>query len=131
MPVNISSLEDTASEFYRGRANCSALADTIGMENTSWRGRLAEAIAASGMSKRAVSLAANAGAGYVHSILSEGKDPTIEKLMAVCEVVRASPTFILYGVDVRPEDAELLSAMREDPGTRDAVLQLLRHRKVP
>ena len=131
MSANISSLEDAASAFYRGRANYSALADTIGMENTSWRGRLAEAIAASGMSKRAVSLAANAGAGYVHSILSEGKDPTIEKLMAVCEVVHASPTFILYGVDVRPEDAELLSAMREDPGTRDAGLQLLRHRKVP
>lgn len=82
------------------------------------------------MSKRAVSLAANAGAGYIHSILTEGKDPTVEKLMAVCAVIRVSPTFILYGVDVNQEDAELLAAMREDPATRDAVLSLLRHRKV-
>ena len=99
------------------------------MKSASWRERLAAAIAESGMSKRAVSLAANAGPGYIHSILAEGKDPTVEKLMAVCVAIKVSPTFILYGVDVNPEDAELLAAMKEDPATRDAVLSLLRHRK--
>ncbi|WP_217645902.1 hypothetical protein [Paracoccus homiensis] len=81
------------------------------------------------MSKRQISLAAKAGQGYVHSILSEGKDPTVEKLMAVCDVIGASPTFILYGVDVRPEDAEIISAMRQSPATRSAVLALLHHRE--
>lgn len=81
------------------------------------------------MSKRAVSLAAGLGAGYVHSILAEGKDPTIEKLMDVCAVIGASPSFILYGLDIMPEDAEIIGAMRSDPTTRDAVLALLRARK--
>lgn len=129
MDAIISSLEDNATGFYRGRAFFSALADKFCMKNSAWKERLAQAIDASGMSKRAVSLAAKAGPGYVHSILSEGKDPTVEKLMAVCDAISASPTYILYGVDVQPEDAELLAAMREDASTRDAVLSLLRHRK--
>lgn len=99
------------------------------MKDAAWRQRLADAIAESGKSKRAVSLAAKAGAGYVHSILVDGKDPTVEKLMAVCEVINASPTYILYGVDVRPEDAEIIGAMRTSPATRDAVLALLKHRQ--
>lgn len=118
-----------ASGFYRGRAIISALADNAAMDDAAWRNRLAAAVKASGMSKRAISLAAKAGAGYVHSVLVEGKDPTVEKLMAVCEVIGASPTYILYGVDVRAEDAEIISAMRDSPATRDAVLALLKHRQ--
>ena len=125
----ISSLEDTASIFYKGRAILSALADTLRMKDDTWRQRLADAVQKSGMSKRAISLEAKAGAGYVHSILKEGKDPTIGKLTAVCDVIHASPTYILYGVDVHAEDAEVIEAMREDPGTRDAVVSLLRRRK--
>lgn len=98
----------------------------MAMKNAPWRERLQEAVDKHDMSKRAISLAAKAGAGYVHSILSEGKDPTVEKLMAVCDVIGVSPTYILYGVDVSAEDAELLAAMRADPSTRDAVLSLLR-----
>lgn len=107
----------------------SAMADTIAMINDGWRGRLMAALTEKKMSKRAVSLQAGGGAGYLHSILAEGKDPTIGKLMAVCEVLGASPTYILYGVDVRPEDAEVISAMRESPLTRDAVLALLKHNR--
>lgn len=99
------------------------------MKDDTWRQRLADAVQKSGMSKRAISLEAKAGAGYVHSILKEGKDPTIGKLTAVCDVIHASPTYILYGVDVHAEDAEVIEAMREDPGTRDAVVSLLRRRK--
>lgn len=94
-----------------------------------WRKRLSDAVEASGRSMRSISLEAGAGAGYVHSILSEGKDPTIEKLMDVCRVIGASPSFILYGIDVMPEDAEIIAAMRADPATRDAVISLLRARK--
>lgn len=94
-----------------------------------WRIRLRDAIKASGMSDRDVSLSAGFGAGYIHSILGEGKDPTVGKLMGVCEVIGASPTFILYGIDVSQEDADVIAAMRESPDMRDAVLTLLRNRR--
>ncbi|MDF3606300.1 helix-turn-helix transcriptional regulator [Paracoccus sp. DMF-8] len=95
------------------------------MANDDWKSRLRAAINAAGMSDRRASLKANVGPGYVHSILVEGKDPTIGKLMALCEAIGASPTFILYGVDVSPEDAEILRLMKASPRKRDAVLELL------
>lgn len=99
------------------------------MENKPWAERLLAAITSSGHSQRSASLAAGRGPGYVNSLVKSGKIPTIENLMGVCEVIGASPAFILWGVDLQPEDAEVISAMREDPGTRDAILALLRRRK--
>lgn len=99
------------------------------MANDSWRRRLAQAVEDSGRSKRSISLDSGAGSGYLHSILSEGKDPTIEKLMAVCETLNVSTAYILYGVDVLPEDAEIIRAMRSDEKTREAILTLLSARK--
>ncbi|TMV68149.1 XRE family transcriptional regulator [Thioclava sp. BHET1] len=99
------------------------------MANEDWRARLSDAVAKSGRSKRSISLEAGLGAGYVHSILTEGKDPTINKLVEVCNAIGASVSYILYGVEVMPEDAEILRALQSDPITRDAVLALLRARK--
>ncbi|WP_449043752.1 hypothetical protein [Paracoccus versutus] len=95
------------------------------MANDDWKPRLDAAIAAAGLSHRGASLKAHLGAGYVHSILVEGKDPTVGKLMALCEAISASLPFILYGVDVTPEDAAILRKMKESPRKRDAVLELL------
>lgn len=101
------------------------------MENTAWRIRLEAAIEAAGKSKRAVSIASKLGPGYVHSILREGKDPTIEKLMAVCDAIPVSLAHVLYGFDITPEDADLLAAMKESQETRSAVLTLIRSRVHP
>lgn len=103
----------------------SALADVPSMANDEWRERLKTAIEDSGKSARALSLASGNGEGYVHSVL-KGKDPTIERLMAVCDAIPVSATYVLYGVDVTPEDAELLRTMKESPEARAAVLTLLR-----
>ncbi|WP_312530351.1 helix-turn-helix transcriptional regulator [Paracoccus sp. (in: a-proteobacteria)] len=131
MSCIVSALEDAASVFYRGRAIISAFADTLGMENDAWRERLAAAVKQSGRSLRSLSMAAGKGPGYVHSLLSEGKSPTIENLMELCKQIGTSPSYILYGVDVQPEDAEIIAAMRDDPETRDAVLALLRRKSAP
>lgn len=56
------------------------------MGNDDWRARLQKAIDDSGMSYRAVSLAANKGPGYIHSILNEGKYPSVVNLIAVCDI---------------------------------------------
>lgn len=106
----------------------SSLVDAVAMENDAWRERLRVALKTSGMSDRKVSLAAGFGAGYVHSIMVEGKDPTIEKLMAICEQIEVSVPYVLYGVDVTPEDLDLLTIMKQSPEKRDAVLTLLRPR---
>ena len=127
MTHTISSLADTASVFYKGRAGVSSIADNLRMADDAWRTLLAQAV--EGKSLRAISLKANCGAGYLHSILKEGKDPTIERLIAICEQVPVSIAYILYGVDVTPEDAQILEAMKRDRKTRDAVLTLLRAHK--
>ena len=98
------------------------------MGNDDWRARLQKAIDDSGMSYRAVSLAANKGPGYIHSILSEGKDPSVNNLIAVCEVVGVSLSHVLYGFDISPETEEILTLLQEDPGARPALLALLRKR---
>jgi len=131
MTPTISSLADTASAFYRGRAPITAFADNPAMSDEAWRERLRAGLAASGKSMRAVSLATGNGQGYVSSILTEGKDPTIENLMAVCDAIPVSLAYVLYGFDITPEDADLLAAMKESPETRDAVLTLLRSRAKP
>lgn len=98
------------------------------MANDEWRGRLRAALEASGKSDRAVSLAAKCGPGYVHSIFKEGKEPTIDKLIAVCQAVPVSLPYILYGVDVEPEDMEILQALHDNPEARSAILAILRAR---
>lgn len=122
----ISAKEDMTSDFYRGRAFSSAFADKSLMDTTAWRDRLATAIKLSGKSKRAISLATGNGAGYIHSLLSEGKTPTIENLIKVCNEIDVSLAYVLYGFDITREDAELLSAMKESPEMRSAVLTLVR-----
>ena len=96
------------------------------MDMNAWRSRLEAAIESSGKSKRAISLASGAGPGYVHSILKEGKVPTIENLMSICEAIPVSLAYILYGFDITHEDAELLAALKESPETRAAMLTLIR-----
>lgn len=95
------------------------------MENTAWRTRLEAALKEKGLSKRKVSLDSGNGPGYVHSILSEGKDPTIEKLTSVCAAAGLSMSYILYGFNVTPEDEAVISALHESPEKRAAVLTLL------
>lgn len=126
MTAIVSSIEDSASAFYRGRAFASSFADNVRMMDDKWKERLGAAIKGSGKSMREISLAAGRGPGYISSILSENKDPTIEHLMAVCDAVPVSLAHILYGFEITPEDADLLAAMKRSPETRQAVLTLIR-----
>lgn len=99
------------------------------MADEKWRSRLAEAIVAKQMSKRSVSLAAGQGPGYVHSILSEGKDPSVANLEAVCRAVGVSLQFVLYGYEISPETERLLRLMEDHPESRDGILKILEARE--
>lgn len=91
------------------------------MGTTGWRHRLAAIIDRSGRSKRSISFAAGMGPGYLHSLLTEGKDPTIESLSKLCKEVGVSLSFIVHGYVVTAEQEEFSTASQ-----RDAILTLLR-----
>lgn len=90
------------------------------------RDRLRDTLEEKGLSKREVSLKANLGAGFVHSILAEGKEPTVSKLASVCEAAGISLSFIIYGVKQSPETEKLISLIETNPEKRDGILALLR-----
>lgn len=90
-----------------------------------WKARLDAGIKAKGKSKRGVSLAAGMAPGYVHSILNEGKDPTIDNLLKVCEAADLSLYYVLYGVQVDRETEEIIQLLK-DPSKRQGLLQLLK-----
>lgn len=100
------------------------------MKNDGWRARLRKAVDASEKSQRDISLKAGMGAGYVNSLFRDGKDPTIDNLMKVCEAVGVSLSYVLYGVQMSQETEEFLRLVQEAPeGERDALLKLLRERR--
>ncbi|MCZ2203699.1 XRE family transcriptional regulator [Bartonella sp. A05] len=92
-----------------------------------WRQRLNEALEKSGRSKRSISLAAGKGAGYLHSILAEGKEPTIESLSKICHTINISMNYILYGHTASLEDQEFIDLIAKlSSEERQAILTLLR-----
>jgi transcriptional regulator with XRE-family HTH domain len=99
------------------------------MADEAWRERLEEARIKSGRSKRSVSLGAKMGPGYYHSIMAEGKDPTIDSLIAICRELNVSLTWIIYGFEISPATEQLLSLIEENPEDRAAVLQILQKRE--
>lgn len=97
------------------------------MSNETWRDRLAAAIANSGQSMRKISIAAGHGPGYVHSILKEGKDPTVDHLIGVCKSAGVTLSWVLYGFDVTPDVEQIMVELSAaSPEERNAMLTLLR-----
>lgn len=100
--------------------------------NQDWRSRLTSAIEKKNMSKREVSLAAGMGAGYVHSLLKENKDPGVDSLLKVCDILGVSLSWLIRGFDISPEDEALLQQIHEaDPADKEALLRLLKKRGTP
>ena len=72
-----------------------------------WRTRLAKVLKDKHLTKRGVSLAAGMSEGYVHGILQEGKEPTVENLLSVCRASGISPALVVLGYEVPPDTSEL------------------------
>lgn len=98
------------------------------MDNTDWRGRLAQALKDKGRSPRDVSLRIDRAAGYVWSLLAEGKEPGLSSFVKICEEIGVSPMYILFGVDEKdPESAQLFSIFsRLNEQQRRAFLQFVK-----
>lgn len=90
-----------------------------------WRTRLQAAYDASGKSKRAVSLAADCGPGYLHDILAVGKEPTIDRLVRLANVLNVSLSWLLYGIELGHQEERLLKLYAQlSPRQRQALLDL-------
>ena len=97
-----------------------------GVMDDSWKVRLAEAIEASGKSKRSISIEAKLGVGYLHAILVEGKDPTIGNLQKIFAAIPVSITAILTGADITSDEEQIISLLRKSSTKTDAVVTLLK-----
>lgn len=75
----------------------------------SWFERLKEAINNDGRSLRAISMAAGLSPNYLTQALADGKEPGINKLMAILDSLgAASRSYVLIGQKTTPEDEEFL-----------------------
>jgi len=126
MPSILSSKADKSSVLYEGRARVSEISDIPGM-NESWQKRLARGIKANRLSQRRVSLDAGMGPGYVNSLIKEGKDPTVEHLIAVCRAAELSLSWVLFGVEISAETEQLMELLENAPKSkRESLLNLLK-----
>lgn len=89
------------------------------------RRRLEAGLAARGLSRRQASLAAGLGPGYVHSILREGKEPTVTSLARVCAAAGLSLSYVLLGLEISPQTERLMQRLEAQPDKRDSLLNLL------
>lgn len=97
------------------------------MKIDGWRERLRESVEASGRSMRDISLDAKLSPGYLHSVLSEGKEPSIGKLAQLTDAIGASLIHILYAVEMSGDAEELLRHYASLPdGQKEAFLNLLK-----
>ncbi len=77
---------------------------------TDWRSRLAAVIETSGRSMRDISLSAGVSQNYLGSILHEGSEPSIERMMKLCDELGVSVTYLLLGVDLTGNAEQMLRA---------------------
>ena len=125
----ISDIADTSSDLFKGRAFISAFADSEKMEDTfdiaDVRKRLKVALKSKGLSMRRVSEDAKLNPGYVHSILSSDREPTIGNLAKICKVADLSLSYVMYGFEMSPETERLISLLEKNPEKRASMLALL------
>lgn len=95
------------------------------MSDDLWRGRLEAAIEKDGRSLRDISLAAKLSHGYLHGILRDNKEPTLDRFIRICKELKISLSYALLGVDVSAETEAILSGLEGDAKTRDAILAIL------
>ncbi len=89
------------------------------------RHRLECEIEKSGKSKRAVSIDAGLGKGYLFSITNEGKDPSVVNLAKICDALDISLAYVLFGLEISPETEALMMRIERNSAQRDGILSIL------
>lgn len=73
-----------------------------------WRKRFIAAIEADDRSLRSISLAAKLGPNFLSQLIKTGRAPAVDNFLKLTTALGVSPTKILLGVEMTPEDDELL-----------------------
>ena len=95
------------------------------MTEANWKTRLLVAIEADGRSRASICAAAGLSRNYIGSIYTDGKEPTVPKMLLLCKALNVSPAYIISGIDASPETARLMEALTADPEKTAALAALL------
>jgi transcriptional regulator with XRE-family HTH domain len=106
------------------RAVAYVIGDILFMKET-WRDRIETLLADRNLSMRSVSMRAGLGENYLVGIMREGKDPSIERIIKVADALNVSLAWLLYGMEIGPEEEKLLRLFARLPEKqRRAILDL-------
>lgn len=100
------------------------------MENgadESWRARLQALVDASGRSMRSISIGAGLGAGYLHSVLKDGTDPSLRALSLIMRELESPVALLFEAQDTTQERSRLLNIARTLTPAQLALLEGLAH----
>jgi transcriptional regulator with XRE-family HTH domain len=73
-----------------------------------WRTRLTACLEKDGSSLRSISLQAGLGANYLSQMINDNKEPGIEIVLRLCNILNVSVTYIVTGKELSKLDEELL-----------------------
>lgn len=68
--------------------------------DSNWRARLDKLILARGYTRKSLSKAARFGETYLRDVIDLGRDPGVERLSAICELLGVSLSDLLYGDEI-------------------------------
>lgn len=97
-----------------------------------YKERLKAEIEAQGKSWREVSLAAGLSPGYLFTVFTEGKTPSIEVVVRICDVLGVPVSYIVEGYRRDPKTEEILRLWGQmSPEDRQAFERILKAAQGP
>ncbi|MEP4309697.1 MAG: helix-turn-helix transcriptional regulator [Sulfitobacter sp.] len=73
-----------------------------------------------------VSLSAGYSKSYVRNIIKRDQIPSVDRLHAICEELKVSMSWVMYGLNLPPESSEIFDLLEKDPKRFYALLELAR-----
>jgi transcriptional regulator with XRE-family HTH domain len=89
----------------------------------SWRARLQALVETSGRSMRSISIGAGLGAGYLHSVLKDGTDPSLRALSLIMRELESPIALLFEAQDTTQERSRLLNIARTLTPAQLALLE--------
>ena len=100
------------------------------MPEKTWRQRFDKAVKRDGRSLRAISKASGLAETALWEMLNTEKEPGIGKLLAICEELKVSTSYILEGIERSPETERLMKAFaRMSKDQQEAFLDFLERQR--
>lgn len=91
-----------------------------------WRDRLLQCIEEDGRSGRKIGRLAGVGGNYVRQMVTEGKQPSFDIVVRLCEVLDVSITYVVTGAKMSRYEEEVLAILTKmDDRQRQALRAFL------